>query len=68
MVVFVHHNDSVVCITCHSGRQVELTIASSFDAKLELESTVREKYLNSVVATVSDDDFIVLVDANAPGP
>lgn len=68
MVVFVYHDDSVVCITCNSGRQVKLTVASSFDAKLELESAVREKHLNSVVATISDDDFIVLVDTNTPGP
>lgn len=66
MIVLIDHNNSIVCITCNTGRKIKLTISSSFYAKLELVRSIREKHLDSIVAAIGNDDLIIFVDANAP--
>lgn len=66
MVVFVNHNDTVALISCDTGWQVELSVSCPLRSELGLESSVSEKNLDAIVATIRDDNFVVFVDADAP--
>lgn len=66
MVVFVNHYDAVVFISGNPSWQVKLAVSGSLRTKLGLECSVNVEHLDAVVATVSNNYFVVLVDTHSP--
>lgn len=68
VVVLVGHHDVAFSCGGHPGRSVELSRTTALRTKLELELSADVKDLDTVVATVTDNDVSLLIAADSPWP
>ena len=66
MVVFVRYDNVPLSCNSHSCWAIELAWTHSFSTKLVLELTVRVENLDSVIASIADNDVPLLVTTDAP--
>lgn len=66
MIVLVRHNYIPFSSDGNSGRSIELAGSVSFAAKLTLQAPCGIKHLNSVVATVTNDQIAMMVTTYSP--
>ena len=66
MVDGVGDDDSTLIIDAYSSRIVELAWLIAFGAELEQERAIDQRqYLHSMIAAITDDDSMSIIDRNA---